>query len=97
MTTSSQLTRFQFLYEQMLNKLNTLNMDVYILSDSNLNLLKFADHAPTNHHIDSQLENKFIQLISKPTRVDGAGKASLLDHITTNRQQSSLTNQCLST
>ena len=55
MTTSSQLTRFQFLYEQMLNKLNALNMDVYILSDSNLNLLKFADHAPTNNHIDSQI------------------------------------------
>ena len=66
----------------MSNKAHT-NCDIYISSDFNVYILKFDLHELTNAYIEMMFSNKFLPVITRPTRVTHQS-ATLIDHIFVN-------------
>ena len=63
-----------------LNKLKSLNKEVIIAGDLNIDLLKYDSHSETACFLDMFLEHGFIPKITLPTRVTHTS-ATLIDHI----------------
>ena len=59
------------------------NKLIILTSDSNIDLLKFDHHEPTNRLVNSLAENGFIPVISRPTRIT-SHSATVIDHIFVN-------------
>jgi len=59
------------------------NKHVILVSDSNIDLLKYNHYEPTNKLVDLLTEHGFCPTISRPTRVT-AHSATLIDHIFVN-------------
>ena len=51
--------------------------------DFNLDLLRYADHEPTQEFVDCLFSHMFVPLIDRPTRIT-AHSATLIDNIFTN-------------
>ena len=83
LTETQQLDQFLEVFSNILTELASLNKTCYLLTDSNLDLLKVNTHARTQTYIDTIFENKFLQIITKVTR-SFRGSVSLIDHIITN-------------
>ncbi len=88
LTSTQQINEFFELLSQQTEILTSLNHPVYILSDSNIDLLK-----PTNKNISSQYFELltifgFLPLISKATRFQDRSM-SAIDHIFTNKEMPS--------
>jgi hypothetical protein len=84
-TTVSQ--HFDIFFETLdnhLSKLSDQNKNVYVFTDSNINLLGASDQC--TEYIDTLILNGFVQIISKATRIQN-NKAALIDHIFTNTNQ----------
>ena len=54
-----------------------------LLGDSNINLLNYNNHQPTNKFLDSLASNPFIPYISQPTRLTSRS-STLIDNIFSN-------------
>ena len=74
---------FQEQFEKLLENLSSAEIDSYVMTDSNINLLRFDNHPPAVSLIESAMENGFIQTVMKASRIFD-GKISLIDHIFTN-------------
>ena len=83
LTDTEQLDEFLETFSNILSELNALNKTCYILTDSNIDLLKCNSHNRTQTYLNSIFDQKFLQIISKVTR-SFHGSASLIDHIITN-------------
>ena len=59
------------------------NKHVILVSDSNLDLLKFGHHSETTRYVDSLNEHGFVPTISRPTRIT-SHSATIIDHIFVN-------------
>jgi len=66
-----------------LSCLSNLNKDVYVFTDSNIDLLKLSTDELCNDYMDLSLGNGFVQLICRATRIQGQ-QFSLIDHIFAN-------------
>ena len=60
----------------------------YLLTDSNIDLLKVDTHSRTKEFVDSLFDYKFLEIITKVTRSIN-GSVSLIDHIITNSKKRS--------
>ena len=70
--------------EQKLNLLHPhRNKHIVLVSDSNLDLLKYGHHTETTRYVDVLSEHGFAPAISRPTRVT-SHSATLIDHIFVN-------------
>lgn len=69
-------------------KLGTLkrhsNKLIVLASDSNIDLLKFDKHEPTDRLVNTMSEHGFAPVISRPTRIT-SHSATLIDHIFVNQ------------
>ena len=83
LTSTAQLEQFLVSFENILMELDRLNKTCYLLTDSNIDLLKVDTHARTKQFLDSMYDYKFLQIITKVTRCVN-GSVSLIDHIITN-------------
>ncbi len=62
------------------------NMEVFLMGDTNIDLLKFKNNTKTDDYLENIFSSGFLPLITKPTRIT-PHSATLIDHIYTNKQQ----------
>jgi hypothetical protein len=67
-------------FDMLLHNISLRNLNTFIFSDTNINLLKLPNNALANSYLDLVHSNGFLQLISKATRIEG-DSYSLIDHI----------------
>ena len=75
------LTEFSREIDQILSK--TRGLDVYILGDFNVDIIKSSTHRPTNEYVQGFYTRGFYPIISLPTRITDS-TATLIDNIWTN-------------
>jgi hypothetical protein len=66
-----------------LARLSDQNKQVYLFTDSNINLFNLYESSNCSDYLDTLITNGFVQIINKATRIQN-NKASLIDHILTN-------------
>ena len=66
-----------------LDKISKENKSVFLLSDFNVDLLKYYKHAPANEFLDSLSSHSFLQHIVQPIRIRTTSK-TLIDNIFSN-------------
>ena len=82
-THSEHTTQFITQLDTLLISSHRLKLNSYIFLDANINLLNLnTDHTTSTYH-DTILNNGYVQLITKATRIQN-GHYSLIDHILTN-------------
>jgi hypothetical protein len=81
-TPSQQLDRFMEKFSLLLSDLNASNKTSYVFLDANINLLNL--HQPdVSNYMNTILENGFLQIILKATRIHNDSK-TLIDHVLSN-------------
>lgn len=83
-TQTSQLDQFIELFSNLQNELDNYKYDSYILSDTNIDMLKFESNMKANELLMNTLANGYLPLISKPTRVSNTSY-TCIDQIFTNK------------
>jgi len=83
MSSNDQLEYFIDKMSNLQAAMSTYRGDSFIMSDMNIDLLKFETHIKTNEFIESSLTHGFLPLITKPTRVTHAS-CTLIDNILSN-------------
>ena len=68
---------------ELLDKLSKEDKTIFLLGDSNINLLNYDIHPPTNESLDSLSSHYFIPHILQPSRVTINSK-TLIDNIFSN-------------
>ena len=68
---------------ELLDKLSSENKSVILLSDSNVDLMKYDNHHSTNEFLDSWSSHLFLPHITQPTRIRHSSK-TLIDNIFSN-------------
>ncbi len=76
-------------YSNCLSGISDRYDNVHLCGDLNLDVLKFNDNKYVHEYIDLTFAHGFLQIITKPTRVQ-KHSATLIDHILTNN----LSNNC---
>lgn len=66
-----------------LTKVSRSDKCCYLTGDFNLDLLRYADHEPTQKFIDCLFSHMFVPLIDRPTHIT-AHSATLIDNIFAN-------------
>ena len=61
----------------------TMNKQVFIMGDFNINLLNYDSHAPTSDFINNFFNNHFLPSINHPTRISD-NSSTIIDNIFTN-------------
>ena len=82
LTPLNQALRFFDILSSHFDELESLNLPIYFLSDSNINLLDLKKDIP-KEYFNLLLAHGFMHLITKATRVYNGSK-TLIDHIFTN-------------
>jgi len=77
------LEQFNADFHQLSTYLSSLNKDIYLLGDFNIDLLKSQTHTLTGAFMDSLTSNHLIPLITKPTRITPT-TSTLIDNILVN-------------
>ena len=78
------LTDFNSNYlNNLLEKISKEQKSVFLLGDSNINLLNYNVHNPTNEFLDSLASNSFLPYILQPTRITSHSE-TLIGNIFTN-------------
>jgi hypothetical protein len=80
---SDHYDAFLDILDTHLARLSDLNKQVYLFTDSNINLFNLNESSFCSDYLDTLITNGFVQIISKATRIQN-NKASLIDHIITN-------------
>lgn len=76
------------LISKIKNEKNLCNRELILVGDSNINLINYELHKDTNDYLEILLSNELLPLVTLPTRISQRS-ASLIDHISTNRNDSS--------
>ena len=93
---TEQTTKFTKLLDTMLSNLNKAKLNTYIFLDSNINLLHIQSNPQAAIYLETILNNGYMQLITKATRIQNS-HFSLIDHIITNTpSQSTITGTLIS-
>lgn len=79
-TSTNQLELFTDHFTNLMAELSSSNKDTFILGDFNIDILKIQSHEKTSAFIDNCFANGFLQIVTKPTRVNHTS-ATLIDHI----------------
>ena len=74
---------FNYLINQLLDKISKEQKQIFLLGDFNINLLNYDEHQPTNEFLDSLASNSIIPYIVQPTRLTSHSK-TLIDNIFSN-------------
>ena len=77
------LTDFMEKFTDILTKISRSDKCCYLTGDLNLDLLRYADHEPTQKFVDCLFSQMFVPLIDRPTHIT-AHSATLIDNIFTN-------------
>ena len=80
---ASQLNYFIDKFSSLQAQMSELHCDSYILTDTNIDLLKFNQYDYIEQFLENNYANAFLPLVSKPTRVVHQS-CSLIDNIFTN-------------
>ena len=83
---SDQFTQFIELLTNSTDEFSSLNNEVLIAGDFNLDVLKYETCNNVSSYVDSLFAGGFIQALTKPTRCT-ASSASCIDHFLTNGLQ----------
>ena len=65
------------------NKMKNSNKAIYIVGDTNLNLIDYDTNIKVKNYLNLLFQKNFIPVINKPTRVS-RNNATIIDHIKTN-------------
>ena len=65
---------FNYLINQLLDKISKEQQKILLLGDFNINLLNYNEHQPTNEFLDSLASNSIIPYILEPTRLTNHSK-----------------------
>lgn len=76
----SNIDTFLDKLNNILEKINNRNSDIFIMGDFNLNLLNIDSHDKTNEFLESMYSSSLYPLISKPSRIT-PNSATLIDNI----------------
>jgi hypothetical protein len=87
MSNSVQLSEFVDIIDNLSFSLSNLHLPVYITSDTNLNLLNFANYEYSESYLHSLHSNGFLLTNFKATRMHNDSN-SLIDHIFSNNVNS---------
>ena len=90
MNASQQMYDFLQIFANHAESLSNRNLPTYILSDSNIDLLKLSHNENSKDFLDICSCYGFLPLISKATRFQGLN-CSAIDHIFTNKAQANYT------
>ena len=74
---------FNYLINQLLDKIWKEQKQTFLPGDFNINLLNYNEHQPTNEFLDSLASNSIILYILQPTRLTSHSK-TLIDNIFSN-------------
>lgn len=77
---SSPFDEFVSYFVELLERLSSFNLPVYIYTDINVDLLKVQIEQNSSSLLDLTLSYGYLQLISKATRIQGSAR-TLIDHI----------------
>ena len=77
---SLQCDSFFELFDETLNKMDSIDHPYFIFTDSNFNLFKIASSNPVQKYLETLHNNGFLQIVKKATRIQGPN-TSLIDHI----------------
>ena len=69
--------------ENFFNKIKSPNKAIYIVGDTNLNLIDYKTNIKVKNYLNLLFQKNFIPVINKPTRVS-RNNATIIDHINTN-------------
>ncbi len=83
LTFNEQFHYFTDNFANCLSSLSNLYDNIFLCGDLNLDVLKFNENKFINEYIDLTFSYGFLQLISKPTRIQN-NSATIIDHILTN-------------
>ena len=87
---TEQLDRFYDRFDNLLNDLNSRNLDSYIFLDSNINLLNLMTNENATNYLNNVTNAGFLLTNFKATRMQ-KGSNSLIDHILTNSETNQIT------
>jgi hypothetical protein len=83
-TPSQQLDRYMEKFSLLLSNLSATNRTSYVFLDANINLLNL--HLPdVSNYMNAILDNSFLQIISKATRIHN-DSSTLIDHVLSNER-----------
>ena len=68
--------------ENFFNKMKHFNKAIYIVGDTNLNLIDYETNIQVKNYLNLLFQKNFIPVINKPTRVS-RNNAAIIDHINT--------------
>ena len=74
---------FNYLINQLLDKISKEQKQFFLLGDFNINLLNYNEHQPTNEFLDALALNSIIPYILQPTRLTTHSK-TLIENIFSN-------------
>ena len=66
------------------NDVDLCKSELILVGDTNVNLINYESHKDTSNYLEILLSNELLPLITLPTRI-GQRSATLIDHISTNR------------
>ena len=89
LTNAQQFEVFMECFENLLSLLTRTNTVSYILTDSNLDLLKLNENMQSLNYFQTLTSHGFINIINKATRFS-TNSASLIDHILTNTRHQAI-------
>ena len=69
--------------ENIFNKMKNSNKAIYIVGDTNLNLIDYETNIKVKNYLNLLFQKNVIPLINEPTRVSH-NNATIIDHINTN-------------
>ncbi len=93
---TEQINLFNTTLDTLLSNLSSASNNAYVFLDSNINLLDISVNPHAVSYLETFLNNGFIQLIFKATRMQN-NHSSLIDHILTNAQPTNLVSGTLIT
>ena len=83
LTPTQQMDAFLDKFDSQLLKLSSRNLDTYIFTDSNINLLNLLTDSSSRSYFNTFTERGFTLTNLKATRIQG-NSSTLIDHIITN-------------
>lgn len=87
---TDQVNTFMETLSNLIENINASSLDYFILTDSNIDLLKFNVDSKSRDLLDLMISNGFLSTITKATRFNHNSRFSLIDQIFTNSKTDNL-------
>ena len=75
--------QYETYLENFLNKMEKSNKAIYVVGDTNLNLIDYEMNIKVKNYLNLLFQKNFIPVINKPTRVS-RNNVTIIDHININ-------------